>query len=211
MTEATPQIPWRLKVHNIEGCNCNTGCGCRFGGHPDYGLCEAMHGFEIIEGHYDDVDLTGVRAVLAGKWPKAVHEGHGHAVLFVDAAARPDQVAAVESIFRGQAGGMPWAWYATTFDVFEGPILLPIEMTVNGRRSSVRIPGILDMHLTPLTHPRTGAEKEVHIVFPHGGGGFGNDLNVATTAAMRIAHGALTFQHPGQFAAHAVVEWTNQS
>jgi hypothetical protein len=101
--------------------------------------------------------------------------------------------------------------YAFTFDVFEGPIRTPIEMTIDGRRSSVRIPDILDVHLMPLTHPVTGAEREVHIVYPPGTGGFWDDGNIATSATMHITHGALTMQHPGRFAAYAVGEWTNQS
>src|SRR5689334_17919659 len=37
MTEATTRTPWRLKVHNIEACNCSNGCGCQCNGFPDYG------------------------------------------------------------------------------------------------------------------------------------------------------------------------------
>jgi hypothetical protein len=89
MTQANPHTPWRLKVHNLEACNCSNGCGCQFNGFPDYGGCEAIVGYEVIEGHYGTVDLTGVRAVFGGKWPKAIHEGNGTGVLFIDVAAHP--------------------------------------------------------------------------------------------------------------------------
>jgi len=36
------------------------------------GPCEAMHGFEGLEGSYGRVDRAGVRMVIAGEWPKAV-------------------------------------------------------------------------------------------------------------------------------------------
>ncbi len=52
MAEATPRTPWRLKVHNMEACNCSNGCGCQFNGFPDYGKCEAIVGYEVIDYFY---------------------------------------------------------------------------------------------------------------------------------------------------------------
>lgn len=209
MAETMTQKPWRLTVHNMEACNCSNGCGCQFNGFPDYGGCEAIVGYEVIAGHYGDVDLAGVRAVFAGKWPKAIHEGNGKGVLFIDASARPEQVDGLAMIFSGQAGGMPWEALAATITESEGPLLRPIEMTINGRKSSFRIPGIIDVAMTSLINPVTGAENEVHVVYPKGGF-LWNDGDVGTTSTMRISHGALTFQYPGKWAAYAVAEWTNQ-
>ena len=209
MATATTRTPWRLQVHNLEVCNCSNGCGCQFNGFPDYGGCEAIVGYEVIAGHYGAVDLAGVRAVFAGKWPKAIHEGNGQGVLFVDASARPEQVEGLATIFSGQAGGMPWEALAATITESEGPLLRPIEMTINGRKSSFRIPGIIDVAMTSLINPVTGAESEVHVVYPKGGF-IWNDGDVGTTTTMRINHGALNFQYPGKWAAYAVAEWTNQ-
>ena len=209
MAAATTRIPWRLKVHNLETCNCGNGCGCQFNGFPDYGGCEAIIGYEVIAGHYGDVDLAGVRVVLAGKWPKAIHEGNGKGVLFIDASAHPAQVAGLASILSGQAGGMPWEALAATLTEMQGPILQSIEMTINGRKSSFRIPGIIDVHMTSLINPVTGAENEVHVVYPKGGF-LWNDGDVGTTSTMRINYGELNFQYPGKWSAYAVAEWTNQ-
>jgi hypothetical protein len=209
MAEAAIRTPWRLKVHNLETCNCSNGCGCQFNGFPDYGKCEAIIGYEVIEGHYGRVDLAGVRAVFAGKWPKAIHEGNGKGALFIDVSARPEQVEGLAKIFSGQAGGMPWEALGATLVEVDGPILKPIEMTVNGRKSSFRIADIIDVAMTSLTNPVTGEESEVHVVYPKGGF-IWNDGDVGTTATMRINHGNLSFQYPGKWAAYAVAEWTNQ-
>jgi hypothetical protein len=206
---AATQTPYRLKVHFLETCNCDPGCNCNFGGFPDHGFCEGLIGMQIIEGHYGEIDLAGVKAVYAGKWPQAIHNGHGQAVLFVDEAARPEQVDAVGMIISGKAGGNPWAIFATTLDSFEGPIRQPIAMTIDGRRSSFRIPGIVEARMTPLKNPVTGEENEVHIVFPKGGL-IWNDGDTATTETMRITHGDIAFEHPQQSAFYAVAEWTNQ-
>lgn len=212
MTQAadtTKRVAYQIRLHNLECCNCNHGCGCQFGGFPDHGSCQAIIGYDVIEGHYGDVDLAGVQLVFGAKWPKAIHEGDGKGVLFISESARSEQIEGIWQIFSGQAGGMPWEALAGTFDTFEGPILKPIEMTADGIRSSFRIPGILDVKLTPLINPVSGEEQNVHIVYPEGGF-LWNDGAICTTETMSIDHGDLKYQYPGKFSDHAVAEWTNQ-
>lgn len=206
---AGSKTPYRISVHFLETCNCDPGCNCNFGGFPDRGFCQGLIGMQIIEGSYGTVDLTGVKAVMAAQWPKAIHEGHGQGVLFIDELARPAQVEGLAAILSGKAGGLPWEVLATTLGSTEGPVLKPIEMTIDGRRSCFRIPGILEASLTPLKNPVTGEENEVHIIFPKGGL-IWNDAEAATTETMRIRHGGITFEHPRQSAFYAVAEWTNQ-
>src|SRR5438105_13427998 len=83
-TPGVTRTPYRMRVHNIEACNCNHGCNCQFGGFPDHGGCEAIIGGEVIEGSYGDVPLAGVRYVIAFIYPKAIHEGNGTVAVFVD-------------------------------------------------------------------------------------------------------------------------------
>ena len=208
-TEGT-KTPYRVTLHWLETCNCDPGCNCNFGGFPDHGFCQGLIGMQIIEGNYGSVNLAGVKAVLAAKWPKAIHEGHGQAAVFVDQSASPQQVEGLGTILSGKAGGLPWEILATTIESIEGPILKPIEMTIDGRRSSFRIPGILEASLTPLKNPVTGEETEVHIVFPKGGL-IWNDGDTATTDRMKIDHGEISFEHLKQSAFYAVAEWTNQA
>ncbi|HWP48171.1 MAG TPA: DUF1326 domain-containing protein [Candidatus Limnocylindrales bacterium] len=213
MTQATPnpttRTPYWLKGHWIETCNCDPGCNCNFGGFPDHGSCHTIVGIEVIEGHYGEVDLAGVRTVFAVKYPGALHEGHGRSVLFIDESASPEQVKSIKRILSGRAGGMPWEVLAPTIEVAEGPILKPIEMKVEGRRSYFRIPGILEVRLTPLKNPVTGEEHEVHIVLPRGGL-IWNDGDAATTEIMSINYSNIQFEYPGQNGIYALVEWTNQ-
>ncbi len=211
MPAAAPDtsIAYRVTADSVEACNCHHGCNCQFAGFPNEGTCEFIIGYAVTDGTFGDVSLKGVRAVVAAKYPNAIHEGNGHVVLFIDEAATPAQAEALVSILSGKQGGMPWEALAGTIARFEGPILKPVEIVVAGERSRVRVPGTIDLALTPLTDPVTGAEKEVHIVYPRGGF-FWDDARIATSGTMRASHGDLQLEWPGRYASAAEVRWTNQ-
>lgn len=202
---------WSLSMHQIECCNCSHGCGCQFGGYPDSedGSCQAILGFLIISGQFNDVDLAGLKMVFGAMWPKAIHEGNGKGVLFIDSSATQEQVTALATIMSGQAGGMPVEAIAGTFTEFDGPIQAPINMVVDEKRSSFSIEGVLEVEQAPLIDPVTGEEHNVHIRFPDGGFMW-DDGNIGQSKAMSINHGAIAFQHVGHFAAKAVSNWSNQ-
>jgi hypothetical protein len=203
------QTPYRIKGTFLETCNCDSGCNCNFGGFPDHGSCEALIGIHIDDGSFGDTDLSGMKIVLAIKWPKAIREGDGAAAIFIDESASEDQVTGIATVLTGQAGGMPWEILATTLSPLDGPHLKSINMDVNGRNSGFSIDGICEVKFTPLINPVTGDENEVHIVFP-GGGLIWDDGDNAKTSVMKVDTGAIKFDHTGQSAIFAPVEWTNQ-
>jgi hypothetical protein len=205
----TESTTYRVRAESIEACNCQHGCNCQFAGFPNEGRCEFIIGYEVKDGTFGQVSLNGVRAVVAAKYPNAIHEGNGHVVLFIDERATQEQADALVSILSGKMGGMPWEAIAGTIGRFEGPIRKPVEMTTAGERSRVHVPGAVDLALTPLKDPVTGADKEVHIVYPKGGF-FWNDATVATTDTMRAVHGDFHLEWPGRYASTAEVNWTNQ-
>jgi hypothetical protein len=198
-----------VKAESIEACSCHHGCNCQFQGIPNEGKCEFIVGFEVKEGLVGDVSLNGVRAVVAAKYPKAIHEGNGHVVLFVDDKASDEQVNAFATVLSGQLGGMPWEALAGTIGKFEGPIRKPVEIKVAGEKSLVRVAGSIELRLTPIRDVVSGEEKEVHIVYPKGGF-FWDEGKIATTEAMRAKHGDFGFEWPARYAAAAEVHWTNQ-
>ncbi len=203
------QVPYSITVHNIEACNCTKGCNCQFGGLPDKGGCEAVIGGEVREGKYGNVDLAGVRYVVAFMYPKAIHEGNGKLALFVDEKVTPEQYEAITEILSGRAGGMPWEALAGTISVLEGPVRKPIEMTVKGTRSGFRIPGVLQMQQTPILDSVSGQEREVQIVYPKGGF-FWNTGDITTTNVLEADFGPVKFKHGGGFASYSTPTWSNK-
>lgn len=208
-TETRDRTAYRVKAQSVEACSCAHGCNCQFGGVPNEGICEFVIGYEVEDGRFGDVDLGGVRAVVAAKYPNAIHEGHGYVVLFVDDTASQEQVDAFATVLSGQAGGMPWEALAGTIERFEGPIRKPIDLAIEGQRAHIRVPGAIELETTPLRDPVTGEEKEVHITYPKGGF-FWNDGNVVTTRTMRVDYGDMRMEWPSKYASTAEVNWTNE-
>ncbi|HET9947516.1 MAG TPA: DUF1326 domain-containing protein [Longimicrobiales bacterium] len=211
MATQTAQRPaYRIKMNHLEACSCQHGCNSQFGGYPNEGYCEFMIAYDLIEGSYGDVDLAGTRVAVLLAYPNALHEGNGRGVRFVDERASDEQAAALEEIWTGRAGGMPWEALAGTLTSHEGPVRKPIEIELNGPRSSFRVPGALSVELTPLINPVTGGEKEVEIRYPKGGF-FWNSALCTTTATMQADYGGIRFSHPGKFASVTGAEWTNRA
>jgi hypothetical protein len=211
MPEATSngKTLYQVKGRSIEACNCEHGCNCQFGGFPNEGKCEFIIGYDINQGHFGSTKLDGLRAVVAGKYPKAIHEGNGHLVLFVDAVASDEQVAGLVGILSGQNGGMPWEALGGTIGKLEGPVRKPIQIKHDGTKSEIRIEGALTMQLKPLVNPVTGKENDVRITYPKGGF-FWDEGAIATTEAMNAKHGDFSVNWPNRFAAVADIHWTNQ-
>ena len=208
-TAPAGKTKYRVKADSIEACNCQHGCNCQFQGFPNDGKCEMILGFAVKDGRVGNVSLNGVRAVVAGKYPNAIHEGNGHVVLFIDEKATDEQANAFATVLSGQLGGMPWEALAGTITKFEGPIRKPIEIAIDGLRSFARVPGAIELQLTPIRDAVSGEPKEVHIVYPKGGF-FWNEANIATTETMRAQHGDFRLEWPGKYAAAAEVNWTNE-
>lgn len=209
MADTAGRTPWRFKASWVEACNCPHGCNCQFAGFPNEGKCEGVFGCEVKDGRFGNTSLNGLRFAIPFKYPKAIHEGNGHVVLFVDEKASQEQVDALTTILSGKMGGMPWEALAGTIGRFEGPIRKPIDIHVAGEHSVVNVPGAIEMRLTPLKDPVSGADKEVHITYPKGGF-FWNDAKIATTQTLRAQHGDFRLEWPGRFASASEVNWGNQ-
>ena len=209
-TATAAKTPWNLTADYIETCNCDPGCNCNFAGFPDHEKCEAAIGMVVTKGRHGDVDLAGLKVVMAVRWPKAIHEGHGEAALFVDEPTTDAQLGALGSILTGQSGGLPWEILATTIEKLHDPVRTKLEIKVDGRRSSFRVPGVIEAELTPLKNPVTGEESEVHIVFPKGGL-IWNDGDTATTAKMSVNYKDMKYEHAKQSAFFTQVNWSNKS
>jgi hypothetical protein len=208
MSVAAPATPYTVRLDQMESCNCPPNCPCQFGELPTNTSCHFLIGYHIREGTFGAVRLDGAKFVVICLYPGAIHEGNGRAALFLDEGMSPAAQDAIVNILSGKHGGMPWEALAATLTSLDGPHRAKIEMKVDGTRSTFRIPGVCDLKQTPITDIVSGAEKNVHIVYPQGGF-FWNEGHVCKTATMRSTHGPLSFDHAGGYSAYAIARWSN--
>jgi hypothetical protein len=165
--------PWEFKGRELINCTCEYGCNCQFNALPDKGHCHAVAAIIIDEGHYGETRLDGLRIAAIFKWPKAIHEGNGEAIAFVDERADPAQREALLKIMTGQ----DTAPFATMFAVFASTVVtmhppvfanIDIEIEVDARRGRAVVPGYIEMTGRPIRNPISGADTRAQIVLPDG-------------------------------------------
>ncbi|GHF53475.1 DUF1326 domain-containing protein [Seohaeicola zhoushanensis] len=164
---------WKIKALELANCNCNFGCPCQFSQRPSDGTCEAAVAFDITEGHYGDVDLSGVRAAGVYKWPGPIHEGNGEMQLIMDEKTTPAQRAAMEAIMTGedtQEMATMWYVFSKMAPKRHETLIAPIEMDYEGKSGKGRIKAgsIFETEIKPIPNIVTGDPHRISISLPAG-------------------------------------------
>jgi hypothetical protein len=165
--------PWELKGRELVNCTCEYGCNCQFNGLPDKGHCYAVAGIIIDRGHFGDTRLDGLRLAAIFKWPRAIHEGDGEAIAFVDRGADAAQREALLHIMTGQDTApfaTMFAVYASTVTTMHPPVFtdIDIELDVEGRKGRVYVKDYIETTGRPIRNAVSGAESRAQIVLPEG-------------------------------------------
>jgi hypothetical protein len=164
---------WEIKGTELANCNCAYGCPCQFNAVPTHGDCRAAEGYEIEQGHFGDVRLDGLRAVLMMSWPGPIHHGNGTIQPIIDERANSAQRDALLKILTGREtddmATMWWVYSAMAPNKLE-PLFRPIEyeVDVKARRGRFRVAGIVETVGEPIRDPVTGAEHRARIDLPNG-------------------------------------------
>ncbi len=166
-------IEWTVKGREFANCNCAYGCPCQFNALPTDGLCQAVAGFQIDEGHFGDVDLSGVRAAEIYAWPGPVHEGNGKMQIIVDERASKAQREAMLKIMKGEETepmATMWSVYTAMCSTVLDPLIKPIELEIDveGRIGRIKVPGVFESRGEPIRNPVTGEPHRARIDLPHG-------------------------------------------
>lgn len=100
---------WFIKGEYAEACNCDVACQCIWLEPPDDDACAVTLAWQIRDGRYGDVDLSGLHAAMLARSEEGVMfdpDVAWHVVVVVDEAATDEQRAALEDIYLGRAGGI---------------------------------------------------------------------------------------------------------
>lgn len=130
--------PWHIAGTYLESCNCEAICPCRRAngvavGRSTYGECLGALSWQITEGSAGDVDLAGMRVVMANRYSDDEERSPWTFVLYVDERGTQEQREALEQIFTGALGGtpmeqFPWA-YKPAFLLRTEPAAIEIDHT----------------------------------------------------------------------------------
>ena len=98
-------------------CPCRSIDGER-GGRSTFGICEGALSWQIQRGIAGDVELSGLRVVIACTYNDDEAGSPWSFWLYLDERGDETQHEALEQIFRGRLGGtpdeqFPWAWKAS--------------------------------------------------------------------------------------------------
>ena len=200
----TQKKNYYLKGHLLGACNCAWGCPCNFEEPPSYGSCEGVYLWQVEEGQYHGVDLAGLVISEISKFPEAIHLGNGTSVYLIDERANEKQRQAIETMVRNEA---PFSVFIDLTTQFIGFRYVPFQVTIDGINSHAVVPGKLDMHLTPMKNPVTGADELATLNKPTG---FTSQIQeLCTTSAFTAEADGLSVNFPGKYAEFCPFEYSN--
>ena len=142
--------------------------------HPTDGTCRGFEVLRIDKGHFEDLDLSGLKIALFYAWPGLISEGKGELQAVIDEKANAEQRAALETILHGketQEAATHWWVFSAMSDTIHPTLYKPIEFEVDMAAVTARvsIPGVLESTGDPIRPDHT--EDSVHraqIVIPRG-------------------------------------------
>jgi hypothetical protein len=166
-------VDWSIKGPAIATCNCAWGCPCQFNAPPTYGDCRAAIGMRIDEGHFGDVDLSGLKFAALLAWPGAIHEGHGEVQPIIDEGADERQREAILKIMSGEEtepGATVFSVFASTYETVHEPMFKPVgfEADIDGRNGRISVPGVVEATSEPIRNPVSGKPHRARVVLPEG-------------------------------------------
>ena len=142
-------IDWNIQGPMVTSCSCDAGCPCQFNSPPTRGYCHASVGMKINKGHFGSVTLDGLSWAMIAKWPKAIHQGNGEALVVISEGSSAEQRDAVLKILTGQETTPG----ATVFNVFAGTMTklheprfarVEVEADYGKATGSIRVSGVTD-------------------------------------------------------------------
>jgi hypothetical protein len=197
-------MSWSLKGQVVVACNCDYGCPCNFNARPTHGKCEGGWTWHVEDGNYEGVSLDGLNFSVYANWPGAIHEGNGEALILVDERADDAQRDAIATLVGGQVGG-PWGVLGWTWPTIHGPKAVKYELELDGMDTRLRAGDAVDLQLTTVKNPVTGAETRAGVRLPTGIIFKEGDLGASERFTVRDG---VSYDHSGQYTAIGAFDYS---
>jgi hypothetical protein len=164
---------WLFKSETYDNCNCAVNCGCQFNLPSTHGYCQSAFVGNVVEGHFNDTSLAGLKWAALYKWPGEIKDGNGKRQIIIDERADDSQRHGLETIISG-AACVPltnaFSVFASTCSDFCETLFLPIALEANleHRTASVDIPGIMTSNGRPIINEFSGEPFHIALARPSG-------------------------------------------
>lgn len=163
---------WRLEGEWLKNCSCAYGCPCDFNAPPTKGWCKGLVAMNVTKGHYEKVQLDGVKFAVTVAFPGALHEGNGAMQPIIDERASAEQRTALFEIMSGKhsAEGTLFHIFSLIVSRIHDPVFAPIRWSFDdqGRKARLEVPGVLESDVEPIKNPVTGADHRIQVKMPEG-------------------------------------------
>ena len=195
---------WSVQGVLFENCSCQLICPAHvsFKSVCDHDRCRGYWGIHIDAGRYADVALDDLNAVIVYESPVRMYEGDWVERLHIDQRANDAQFAALESIFKGQAGG-PWEVLAGFVSEWLPSEHADIRYHDRGREKHLAIPGVLDSTVTAIR----GHDGEHEAVLSNLHNVIHGAIHVLARGATRCTDGRLEHAHERTHALYSRFSW----
>lgn len=196
------QQTYYLKGYLLGACSCDRGCPCSFEARPTQGFCEGNYAWHIEEGHYQGTPMAGSTFGLFISFPGAPHEGNGTGVVLVDETIPEPRRPVLESMIRSIP---PFSIFCSLLSTFLGFRYVPFALHLDGIHSRLTIPTMVDLQLTPMTNPVTGADELATLYKPTGFTSKTHEL--CSTRTYRVTLDRLAYDHSGKYGEFSPFEY----
>ena len=206
---------WHVVGDWFDVCKCNIPCPCSFAQAPTYGDCEGILAYRINQGNFGDLRLDGLKLILIGAFKGDLWAGKATNMkfaIFMDQRADDRQRAALQTIFSGQAGGVP----GQLFGIWGQPEVVgfdvaPIEFEVAEDLAHWRaeVPGKLTAAAQALVGPTSRPGDRVQVHNPPGSEvGPGAVATWGRATADRASAFGFDFDWAGRSSKHMPFNWS---
>jgi hypothetical protein len=164
---------WVFKSESYDNCNCAVNCGCQYNVPSTYGFCLSAYAGTIVEGHFNDTPLAGLKWACLYIWPGEIADGNGKRQIIIDEGADAAQRRALETIISGAAGAPlsnVFSVFASTCTAFCETLFRPIALDANFelRTAKVDIPGVMKSRGRPIINAFNGEPFHIALARPSG-------------------------------------------
>lgn len=197
---------WNIKGELILNCSCQVFCPCviSLGVHPPTeGRCQGWLGISIEQGHYGDIDLSGLNVGMFLEIPGNMSRGDWKVGLYLDERAGEPATEALTLIMGGKAKGT-----TGLFKVLVSEILavkkVPIEFRKDGKRRFFSIPGLIEGAVEPVP----GKNPDNDQVITNSQYWMGPDIVVSKALKGRVRDFGRAWDFDGRSAEICAIDWS---